>query len=43
MDKTLGYEPRDVKVRILLELQIGKVRAVGLSSAVLKTVGPSGV
>ena len=22
MDKTLGYEPRDVKVRILLESQI---------------------
>ena len=32
-----------MKVRILLGLQIGKVRAVGLSSAVLKTVGPSGV
>ena len=43
MDKTLGYEPRDVVGSNPSESQIGKVRAVGLSSAVLKTVGPSGV
>ena len=34
---------REIRVRISTRLQIGKVRAVGLSSAVLKTVGPSGV
>ena len=37
MDKTLGYEPRDVRVQILLELQMEVVRMD--EELVLKTSG----